>query len=57
MFYRPSEANTIQLFVAIKGNFSGVFFFEQSPSEGKFPRGYFINVATIGLDIIKIDSK
>ena len=57
MFYRPSEANTIQLFVAIKGNFSGVFFFEQSPSEGKFPRGYLINVATIGLDIIKIDSK
>ena len=57
MFYRPSEANAIQLFVAIKGNFSGVFFFEQSPSEGNFPRGYFINVATAGLYIIKIDSK
>ena len=39
-------ANIIQLFVAIKGNLSGVFFFWASSSEGKLPRNYLINVAT-----------
>ena len=39
-------ANIIQLFVAIKGNFSGLLFFWTSSSEGKLPRDYLINVAT-----------
>ena len=39
IFYRPS--NTIQLFVAVKRNFSGLFFFRKSRSEGEF----LINVA------------
>ena len=47
---------TNQLFVAIKGNFSGLFFFWTGRSEGEFPRDYLINPATC-LQIIKTDIK
>lgn len=36
----------IQLFVAIKGNFSCLFLFSTSRSKGKLPRDYLKNVAT-----------
>ena len=36
-------ANTIQLFVAIKGNVYGVLFFRKSHSERRFPRDYLID--------------
>ena len=39
-------ANTVQLFVAIKRNFSSLFFFWTFHSKGKFPRDYLINLAT-----------
>ena len=39
-------ANTIQLFVAIKANFSGVFFFWTSRRERKFPRDFLIKIVT-----------
>ena len=45
-FTGHQTANTIPLFVAIKGNFSGLFFFWASRSEGEFPKVYLINVAT-----------
>ena len=37
--------NAIQLFVAIKGSFSDLFFWT-SQSKGEFPRNYLINVTT-----------
>ena len=39
-------ANTSQLFLNIKGNSPGLFFFWTSPSEEKVPRDYLINLAT-----------
>ena len=39
-------ANTIQLFVAIKGNFLWSIFFWTSRSEGEFSRDHLINVST-----------
>ena len=39
-------AHTIQLFVAIKGNFCNLLFFWISRSDTEFPRDYLINVAT-----------
>ena len=39
-------AKKIQLLVAIKGNFSGLFFFSTSRSEGELPRDYLINGVT-----------
>ena len=38
-------SDTIQLLVAIKGNYSGLFFFWTSRSKGEFPRDYLINIA------------
>ena len=38
--------NTIQLFVAIKGTSSGLFFIWTSRSEGEFSRCHLINIAT-----------
>ena len=46
-FYRISSSHTVQLFVAIRGKFSGAFFFWTGRSKAKFPRDYFIKVATI----------
>ena len=37
-FVDHRTTNTIQLFVAIKGNIFGIFFFWTSHSKGKFPR-------------------
>ena len=39
-------SDTIQLLVAIKGNYSGLFFFWTSHTKEKFPRDYVINIAT-----------
>ena len=39
-------ANTVQLFVAIKGTFFGLFFFWIGCSKGNFPKDYLINVTT-----------
>ena len=38
-------SDTIQLLVAIKGNYSGLFFFWKSRSKGEFSRDYLINIA------------
>ena len=46
IFYRPSNNQYNSVFVAIKGNISGLLFFWTSHSEGKFPRDQFINVGT-----------
>ena len=40
IFYGPSTAYAIQLFVAIKGHFSGLFFFWISRCKGEFPRDW-----------------
>ena len=53
-FTYHQRANTTQLFVAIKGIFSGLFFFRRCRSKGKIPRDYLINLATCYLHIIKI---
>ena len=45
-FAGQQTANTLQLFVAVKWNFSGLFFFWTSLKERKFPRNYLINAAT-----------
>ena len=45
-FTDHQTADTIQIFVAIKGNFSGLIFFWTSCREGKFPKDYLINEAT-----------
>ena len=45
-FIDHRTANTIQLFVIIKSNFSGLFFFWTILNEPKFPKDYLINVAT-----------
>ena len=51
-------ANTIQLFVAIKKTFSGLFFFWSSSSKEEFLRNFLINIANcFFLPIIKIDIK
>ena len=39
-------ANTIQLFVATKGNISGVLFYWKSRDEVEFPRDFLMNLAT-----------
>ena len=44
-FTDHQTATTIQIFVAIKGNFSGLIFFWTSCREGKFPQDYLINEA------------
>ena len=51
--------NRIQLFIAIKGNFSSSFFLWTNRSQGKFPRDYLINAANClqYLHIVKIDIK
>ena len=53
-FTDHQTANTVQLLVAIKGNFSGLFFWA-SRSEGYFPRGYLMNVYLLAIktDITK----
>ena len=45
-FTDHQRANKIQLFVAIKGNFSTLLIFWTNCSGGKFPWDYSINVAT-----------
>ena len=47
-------ANTVQLFVAIKGNLSGLFFSWTMHTDGEIPRGYLINVATLHIIVIDI---
>ena len=54
-FTDHQTAITVQLFVAIKGNFSGLLFFWTSRKEREFPREYFINVVTCLFAYIKID--
>ena len=49
-------ANIIQLFVAIKGNFSGLFFFWTCRCEGEFLRDVLINVAPAYLHIFKTEN-
>ena len=45
-FTDHGTANTIQLFVAIKGLFSCLFFFWTSRCEGEFPRDLMVTVST-----------
>ena len=45
-FTNHRKANTIQLFVATKGNVSSLSFLWSCPSEREFPRDDLINVAT-----------
>ena len=45
-FTDQQTGNTIQLFIALKENLSGLSFFWTSHSEGEFPRDYLINVVT-----------
>ena len=56
IFLNRWAANAIQLFVAIKGNFSGPLFFRTSRTKGKFPRDYLTDVVTC-LFACKIDIK
>ena len=59
LFYRSSNSYAIQLFIPIKGNFSRLFFFRISRSEGEFRRGYLLNIATCTclFHVINIDLK
>ena len=45
-FTDHQTTNAIKLSVALKGNFSGLFFFWTSCSRVEFPKDYLINVAT-----------
>ena len=45
-FTDHQAAHTIQLFVAIKRNFSGIFFFRISHKEEEFSRDYLVYVVT-----------